>query len=367
MNLKLVTHTVHGSVNFLSGSPMSTPDLPLKKYAINRPLSWLAGFIFAYIPMIRENITIVHIPPALSTDDTTIEAVFKIWEDEKCCSSYVGAPLFHKLLTDTAHLKYNICQMKLFLLTGQPYIFQSITTLLKCFPSAKVRLVYGTTESSVICTEIVENADVEDRYVKLSISPGIEIKVIDDKGGLVPRGMAGEICVRSSTVFLGYLNNPQATKQAKTQTGWFHTTDQGVMDDTGRVEILGRDKELIKRAAANVVPGEIEFVMRKHPSVESVVVVGVPDKVLGEEICACVILNEKDGSSISVKAKLDELDQWCKEQWPIGPDGLTLAPKYILPMKTFPLTSGSAKIFTRQIKAEAIKRLETEGHFHESN
>lgn len=201
-----------------------------------------------------------------------------------------------------------------------------------------------------------ENA-MEAEFGKMSIIPGVELKIVDENEKVVPRGNVGEICARNATVFLEYVDGPEATKQAKSPTGWLRTEDLGIMHEDGKIEVLGRKSEIIK------LPAEVENVLVQHPNVADVVVFGIPDQMLHEEICACVVLRQDtDSMACDEKIMLEELEDWCEKQFPPGPDGLSLRPKYILPIKKIPMMS-TGKVSTREIKAEAMKQLEElKGH-----
>lgn len=99
----------------------------------------------------------------------------------------------------------------------------------------------------------------------------------------------GEIGVRGFNVMQGYYEKPEATAEALTEDGWLHTGDLGYVDDSGRIHIGGRIKEMIIRGGENISPVEIEECIRRVPGVKDVKVVGVPQAVLQEEIAACVV------------------------------------------------------------------------------
>jgi long-chain acyl-CoA synthetase len=136
---------------------------------------------------------------------------------------------------------------------------------------------------------------------------GVDVRIVDDNGAVLPDGQPGEVIIRGPNVMKGYLNNPEATSEA-TRGGWFHTGDIGTIDADGYISIVDRKKDMVLRGGFNVYPREIEDVMLTHAAVSMVAVVGVPDARLGEEIKAYVVL--KPGAQIAA----DELIEWCKEQ-----------------------------------------------------
>ncbi|MHB8177458.1 MAG: class I adenylate-forming enzyme family protein [Vulcanimicrobiaceae bacterium] len=100
----------------------------------------------------------------------------------------------------------------------------------------------------------------------------------------------GEILVKSPGVFGGYFGDAQRTCEAFTHDGWFRTGDLGWIDDEGFLHLAGRAKEIIIRGGLHVFPEEVEGLIRTLPWIEAVAVVGIPDPVLGERTCACVVL-----------------------------------------------------------------------------
>ena len=139
---------------------------------------------------------------------------------------------------------------------------------------------------------------------------GVEVEVaraeIDEAVEFVPRGELGEIVVRGHNVFAGYLDNPEATAAAMVD-GWFRTGDLGTKGDDGFVTIVDRKKDMVLRGGFNVYPREVEETLLRHPAIRDVAVIGIPDEVHGEEVCACVILDE--GAALTA----EELIEWSKE------------------------------------------------------
>lgn len=118
--------------------------------------------------------------------------------------------------------------------------------------------------------------------------PGQEIRVFGEGGQALPCGEVGELVIRSDTVMQGYFRDPEAT--AKTLVdGWLHTGDLGRLDEDGYVYLVGRKKEIIIRGGENISPLEVEEVIFRHPAVRDVAVGGLPDRIWGEVVVACVV------------------------------------------------------------------------------
>ena len=119
--------------------------------------------------------------------------------------------------------------------------------------------------------------------------PDVEVRIVDPGGAEVPRGEAGEVVVRGYNVMRGYFNDPEATEEAIDRDGWLHTGDIGVMDADGNVAITDRLKDMYVSGGFNVYPAEVEAVLRGHPAVGQVAVIGVPDRRMGEVGLALVV------------------------------------------------------------------------------
>ena len=95
--------------------------------------------------------------------------------------------------------------------------------------------------------------------------------------------------MRGPGVMQGYYRQPGETAQVMTPDGFFTTGDLGMVDEDGYLHILGRRKEMIIRGGFNVYPREVEDRLHAHPAVLDVAVVGLPDEILGEVSCACIV------------------------------------------------------------------------------
>jgi long-chain acyl-CoA synthetase len=119
--------------------------------------------------------------------------------------------------------------------------------------------------------------------------PRAELKVLDSNGEAVPAGVVGEGFSRGPGVMLGYWRDEDQTRTALTDDGWYRTKDLVRIDDAGYVYVVGRLSDLIIRGGANISPAEIESVLRRHPAVADVAVVGVADDTYGQAVVAAVV------------------------------------------------------------------------------
>lgn len=150
---------------------------------------------------------------------------------------------------------------------------------------------YGLSETSP--TAAVNQPDFGPRVGTVGHSIwGVEVEIADPDQAqritLLPTGELGEVVIRGHNLFNGYTGNPSATAAAVVD-GWFRTGDLGVKDADGYIRIVDRIKEMIIRGGYNVYPSEVEAALLRHPDIAAVAVIGIPDDVYGEEICAVIV------------------------------------------------------------------------------
>ena len=181
-----------------------------------------------------------------------------------------------------------------------------------------VTQVYGLTETTPFITvcerraehetlSIADRATIKARQGVELITSG-ETTVFDENGAEVPHDgeTCGEIVVRGNVVMAGYYHDPEATAQAM-RGGWFHTGDAAVIHPDGYIEIRDRLKDVIISGGENISSVEVEGVLLRHPAVQEVAIVGLPDERWGEAPHAFVVL--KHGAT----AREEELRQFARE------------------------------------------------------
>ena len=174
------------------------------------------------------------------------------------------------------------------------------------FPKARLADTYGWTESGWITYCSHEDILASDRSVGRP-SFGCEIAILDEIGNELPRGTEGGIYACNPVPFLGYHQNPEATR-AMRMGRWETGGDVGVIDERGFLHILDRKKDMIVSGGENIYPAEIERVLAEHPKVLEVAVVGVPDEKWGESPRACVVARR--GQNVT----LEELVAFCDDK-----------------------------------------------------
>jgi len=134
---------------------------------------------------------------------------------------------------------------------------------------------------------------------------GMEMKIFDFSDNELPQGREGEIVLRGPMVMKGYWNMPEATKEVIVN-GWLHTGDIGYVDADGYFHITDRKKDIIIKGGENISPRVIEEVLYMHPAISEASVIGIKDKVYGEEIKAFITLKPDE------KATSEDILEYCK-------------------------------------------------------
>ena len=122
--------------------------------------------------------------------------------------------------------------------------------------------------------------------------PGVDVRVADEAGAVVPSGTVGGIEVRGPNVFQGYWRRPEKTREEFRADGFFVTGDLGTLDAEGRLTIVGRAKDVIISGGYNVYPKEVETALAEMPGVAECAVVGVPHEDFGEAVLAVVVADD---------------------------------------------------------------------------
>lgn len=202
---------------------------------------------------------------------------------------------------------------------------------------------YGLTEATGIATMCRHDDDPEIIANTAGRAiPDIEVIVADANGTALPPGTPGEVLIRGYVIMKGFFRNPEATAEAVDAEGWLHTGDVGVLDDAGNLRITDRMKDMFIVGGFNAYPAEIENAVMRHPRVNQVAIIGVPDVRMGEVGMAFVI--PRPGATIDP----DEFIAWCREQM-----ANYKVPRHVRIVEEFPLNA-SGKVLKYQLRADAL-------------
>jgi malonyl-CoA/methylmalonyl-CoA synthetase len=154
---------------------------------------------------------------------------------------------------------------------------------------------YGMTETVMLCSNPLMGSRQAGRVG--APLPGVEVRRASDAG----------VEVRGPSVFAGFFEDPDASAAAFIPDGWFKTGDLAEFDATGSLRLIGRSTDLIITGGYNVYPREVEDVLRSHPAVRDVAVVGRPDQKWGETVVAFVVSDSVLGLPAELSAHVESL------------------------------------------------------------
>ncbi|WP_371862476.1 AMP-binding protein [Mesobacillus foraminis] len=275
------------------------------------------------------------------------ETVLRTVEKEKCTALHGVPTMFIAELNHPNFEKYDVSTLRTGVMAGSNCPVEVMKKVMSKMNMTEITICYGQTESSPVITQTRTNDPVNLRVESVGRAlPNVEVKIVEpgtDQG--LPPNVQGELCTRGYHVMKGYYKNPEATREAIDEEGWLHTGDLAVMDEKGYYRITGRLKDMIIRGGENIYPREIEEFLYTHPKVLDAQIVGVPDKIFGEEVMAWIILKEGE------TATAEEIKDYFK-----GKISRHKIPSHIFFTDAYPMTA-SGKIQKFKLREQSINLL----------
>lgn len=277
--------------------------------------------------------------------------VLQMVQDEKCTALHGVPTMFIAELNHPDFKSFDTSSLRTGIMAGSPCPIEVMKKVISDMGASEITIAYGQTESSPVITQTRADDDIKKRVATVGKPHAeVEVKIIDPASGdSVAAGVPGELCTRGYHIMKGYYHNEEATRDAIDSEGWLHTGDIAVEDEDGYIAITGRMKDMVIRGGENIYPREIEEFLYRHPAIQDVQVVGVPDQKYGEELMAWIIL--KDGEKLDAEG----LREYCT-----GKISRHKIPRYFEFTKDYPMTaSGKIQKFKlREQAAELSRRTE---------
>ena len=314
---------------------------PQDRLCIPVPLYHCFGMVMGNLGCLTHGSTMVY--PSEAFDPlATLQAV----AEERCTALYGVPTMFIAQLDHPDFATFDLRSLRTGIMAGSPCPIEVMKKVQSHMHMGEVTIAYGMTETSPVSTQCATDDPVERRVSTVGqVLPHIEIKIVDAEGRVVPRGETGEFCTRGYSVMKGYWNDEAKTKEAVDEAGWMHTGDLATMDEQGYVNIVGRLKDMIIRGGENVYPREIEEFLYRHPKIQDVQVIGVPDPRFGEAVCAWIKLHAGQ------TATDEEIRTFCQ-----GQIAHYKIPRYIEFVPEFPMTI-TGKIQKFVMREQTIEKL----------
>jgi non-ribosomal peptide synthetase component E (peptide arylation enzyme) len=209
----------------------------------------------------------------------------------------------------------------------------------------------GASEGLLALGDLKDPLDIKLKTVGKNVTPGSHYKVIDEGERELSTGSEGELVARGPEVFTGYYRtSEEENREVFTRDGFYRTGDLAKIDENGYITITGRKKDVIMRGGETLIPSEMESLIRKHPHVESVAVIGMPDPKMGERACAYVVT--KPGLGIT----FDDMIHFLKSKGA----GVLLLPERLELTDALPQTH-IGKIDKKALREDVEEKLKEEG------
>ncbi len=221
------------------------------------------------------------------------------------CTVMMGVPTYYTRLLTMAHFTSDACKNIRVFISGSAPLLEETFVDFEARTGHRILERYGMTETNMNTSNPLNGVRKAG-----TVGPplaGVEARITNDNGDLLPTNKIGNLQVRGPNVFLGYWKMPDKTAEDFTEDGFFNTGDQARIDDDGYVSIVGRAKDMVITGGLNVYPKEVERFIDGLPGVKESAVIGVPHPDFGEGVVAIVV--PADGAALSE----DDVLQAAKE------------------------------------------------------
>jgi long-chain acyl-CoA synthetase len=244
------------------------------------------------------------IPAVIVRKYRTVE-VLKMVADEKITVMVAVPTIFWMMLNAPEFGQYDMSSLRFLAAGGSAIPEDLVKGCAQKLPWAELAPGYGLTEANGMTHSTTSLAEALRKPGSVGlVTPLMDAKVVDGDGKELHPGQPGELLVKGCQVMKGYWNNPAATAETLTD-GWLHTGDIAIITEDGYTYIFDRIKDMIIRGGENIYCIEIENTLYRDPKVLEAAVVGVPDRVFGEQVKAVLVL--KPGES----ATPEEIQEFC--------------------------------------------------------
>ena len=297
---------------------------PEDRLCIPVPLYHCFGMVLGNLACLTHGSTIVY-----PNDGFDALSVLETVQAERCTALHGVPTMFIAELDHPRFGEFDLSTLRTGIMAGSPCPIEVMKRVVGEMNLSQITIAYGMTETSPVSCQSSTDTPLDRRVATVGrVQPHLEVKIVDTStGDITAPGMAGELCTRGYAVMHGYWGDPERTREAIDADGWMHTGDLATMDAEGYVNIVGRIKDMVIRGGENVYPREIEEFLYRHPQIQDVQVVGVPDARYGEELCAWVIV--RPGQTLTEEA----VRNFCR-----GQIAHYKVPRYVRFVEEFPMT-----------------------------
>lgn len=239
-----------------------------------------------------------HCAKYVLTDSTDAADICKVIEREKVTAFPTVPALVHRIMSMENLKDYDLSSLTRIYAGGAPSTPELVKSVYEKVGCKFVNAL-GSSEGPAAMSRLDADLETICNTVGEKDCPYAQVKIVDQDLQELPPNKEGELITKGPNIFNGYFKSEEENRNVFTQDGFFRTGDLAKIDESGIITITGRIKETILRGGETLSAIGIERLVSSHPAVADVAVIGMPDKALGERICAYVKL--KDGASLSLE------------------------------------------------------------------
>ncbi len=268
-------------------------------------------------------------------------------QEKITCFHGVPTMFIAMMNTHPAFEETDFSSMRTGIMAGSPCPIEKMREVIDRMNMTEICITYGQTEASPATTMSKTTDTIEQRVTTVGLPIfGVETKIIDpETGAELGDNEPGEFCSRGYNTMKGYYKMPEATAAAIDEDGWLHSGDILLRQSDGYYRVTGRLKDMIIRGGENVYPKEIEDFLYTFPKTKDVQVIGVPDRVYGEAVCAEIVLQEGE------TATEEEVKEFCRAR--VAKEKI---PQYVVFVDGYPMNE-AGKIQKYKMREEAVELL----------
>src|SRR5437016_2978645 len=293
---------------------------------------------------------LLHGGKVVLANTTRSEDVFRLIERHRVTHIAVVPALLIRLINDPSLKNFDLSSLQVIQSGGQRLQPEVRRRTKELIPSVTVQENFGMAEGMLLFVRLDDPEEVRMETVGRPVSPDDEVRLVDDDDNEVSPGEVGELLARGPYTLRGYYGAPEYNARAFTTDGFYRSGDLMRQHPSGNYILEGRKKDLINRGGEKISAEEVENLILTHPAVQNVACVPIPDPVLGERMCACLVLRQ--GRSLA----LPELVAFLAEQ-EIAKHKL---PERLEIMDDFPL-SPFGKVSKKHLTDRIANKLKEEG------
>jgi non-ribosomal peptide synthetase component E (peptide arylation enzyme) len=282
-------------------------------------------------------------------DSTRPEDICRRIQEVKATYMPAVPSLWRKVIEKAELSHYDLSSLTKVLAGGEPSAPELIRLVTQKLGATYIN-EFGMVEGLLCRSRLEDDVETICESVGKPCCPWDEVKILDPANGdEVPQGVDGELCIRGACIFAGYVKSPEVNARQFTTDGFFKTGDQARILPNGRVKITGRIKDLIIRGGENITPSVVEDLICQTPGILDAAVIGMPDRDLGEKICAYIrLFSDANVDENTIKKFMES--KGASKIW---------IPERFVRIDVFPLTA-AGKVDKKALRADIKQRVEAE-------